>query len=75
MEKTIELYMQDLYIRADYRRYGIASSLIHSILEKDSESPLNWLCLTSNGEGKKFYEKIGGKQPGNFLYQWIFKHL
>ena len=64
--------MQDLYVRAEFRRLGIASSFVKYLFEQSSKkgSPsVNWLCLRSNENALKFYNRIGGVISNTFLYQ------
>ncbi len=58
------IYLEDLYVREKYRRFGIAGKffeiLKHNAEENDCEY-IEWKCADFNESAKGFYEAIGSK--------------
>lgn len=57
------LYMEDLFIREQYRGRGIGKELtntIFNIAKQENCSGMEWKCLKWNQSAKKFYHEFGG---------------
>jgi GNAT superfamily N-acetyltransferase len=62
------LYMDDLYVRPEYRANGIGTKLINKVIEfaKDSEChKLRWQVSEWNKPAIGFYKNIGAQVDGN----------
>lgn len=58
------LYLEDLYVRSQFRKYGIGSIFMNKLKEIAFENDCNsieWKCADFNESGKRFYAKIGAK--------------
>jgi len=72
-----EIYLQDLFVRSEFRAFGIASAFFVKIFDqkfspphiKGQEKTLNWLCLNNNDLALGFYKKIGAEPKYGHLYQ------
>ena len=68
------LYLEDLYIKPEYRGNGIGKKsfelLVHIAKENKCER-LEWTCLDWNEPSLKFYKSIGAKQ----MNEWIIHRL
>jgi len=68
------LYIEDLYIKPEYRGQGIGKKsfelLVHIAKENKCER-LEWTCLDWNEPSLKFYKSIGSKQ----MNEWIIHRL
>lgn len=68
------LYLEDLYIKPEYRGNGIGKKsfeLLAHIAKENKCERLEWTCLDWNEPSIKFYENIGAK-PMN---EWIIHRL
>ena len=57
-----ETYLEDLFIREDYRRKGLGSQLLHSAWAestKRNSNGLYWVCLGWNKSSMDFYHSLG----------------
>tara|TARA_B100000959_G_scaffold282858_1_gene350268 strand:+ start:301 stop:804 length:504 start_codon:yes stop_codon:yes gene_type:complete len=67
------LYLEDLYVKAEYRRKGIGKALLIHLAEIAVERGcprFEWVALDWNRNAIDFYEKLGAKQ----LSEWrIFR--
>ena len=67
------VYLEDLYIRPEYRRRGYATLLFGRLGQEvqsvcgDTGGRLDWSCLRWNENALKFYESIGGKR----MEEWV----
>lgn len=65
------MYIEDIYIDEQFRRYGIGSILFgnarHTAAENNC-SRLEWKCLDWNTSAQAFYQKIGGKLSSD---EWL----
>ena len=76
--------MEDLYVKPQFRRRGIAARLFeHCVLSamEDKFSVIEWNVLDWNVGAKRFYAKIGAAYPDNgqwmlYRFDWstILKH-
>lgn len=69
---TPGIYLEDLYVRQDFRRKGYAGLLLERLAQEASEisggiGRLEWSCLKWNKNALDFYEKIGGER----MEEWI----
>ena len=62
-----------LYIRYAKRNHGIGKRLmqyaVHHFREIGKKTMIVW-CLKENGESRKFYEKVGGKEFRTGSHHW-----
>ncbi|NJM69299.1 MAG: GNAT family N-acetyltransferase [Scytonema sp. RU_4_4] len=58
------IWLDDLYIKAEYRRLGIGEALTKSLCQmtqKIGGGRIDWTVATHNAPAIQFYEKIGAK--------------
>ncbi|BAZ27289.1 GCN5-related N-acetyltransferase [Kalymmatonema gypsitolerans NIES-4073] len=58
------IWLDDLYIKAEYRRLGIGEALIKhlcQITQKIGGGRIDWIVAVNNTPAIKFYEKMGAK--------------
>lgn len=58
------IWLDDLYIKADYRRLGVGEALIKrlcQITEKIEGGRIDWIVAVNNTPAIEFYEKMGAK--------------
>ena len=69
-----QVYIDHLYIKPDYRGFGVGNSLIEELKDRLKEHNVNrvevW-CMKTNKIGNLFYRKIGFKEIGANIYQII----
>ncbi len=68
------LYLEDLYIKPEYRGNGIGKKsfeLLAHIAKENKCERLEWVCLDWNEPSLKFYKNIGAKQ----MNEWIIHRL
>lgn len=56
------LYLEDFYLKPEFRRYGIGKAMFDDIVEKAKEAGvkrMDWQVLEWNEPAIKFYEKYG----------------
>ena len=61
------MYMDDLYVRPDYRGKSIGTKLIQSVIDhakKEHCGRLRWQVSEWNAPAIKFYEKLGANVDG-----------
>lgn len=72
-----ETYLEDLYIREDYRRQGIGSVLLSSVWDgaksRDSNG-LYWVCLGWNTKSLDFYHSLGAKNQDVTFFRFEIDH-
>lgn len=59
------LYIDDLYVREQYRGKGIGSRIFSRIAEIAYEkdcSRMDWYCMETNISGKQYYHKMGAEE-------------
>lgn len=57
------LYVEDIFIDPEYRRYGAGQMLfdkIKAVGKEQSCARIEWKCLDWNTPAQEFYKKIGG---------------
>lgn len=58
------LYLEDLYVRNEYRKHGIGGQFIDLLKKTAKENDccwIEWKCADFNKNGERFYEKFGAK--------------
>ncbi|ARV60911.1 GNAT family N-acetyltransferase [Nostocales cyanobacterium HT-58-2] len=58
------IWLDDLYIKAEYRRLGVGEALIKylcQITQKIEGKRIDWIVKVNNAPAIKFYEKMGAK--------------
>jgi RimJ/RimL family protein N-acetyltransferase len=58
--------VRHLYIRADQRRQGYATLIMHKIMDEASHHFTVLRLFTDNAAASAFYEKLGFKQTGEY---------
>lgn len=64
------IYLEDLYVRKEFRGQGIGTKFIKTlaeICEKEGFGRLEWECLDWNESSIKFYESLGAKRQSGWL--------
>jgi GNAT superfamily N-acetyltransferase len=64
------IYLEDLFVRPQYRRRGYASMLLKELAKQVKEvggARLEWSCLKWNEPSLKFYDGLGAKQ----MNEWV----
>lgn len=52
-------YVMNMYVRAAYRRIGVASRLLELLLDDAKAKGVDWICLEASEDGKPFYAARG----------------
>lgn len=68
------LYIEDLYIKSEYRGQGIGKKCFEFLINIAKEHKcerVEWTCLDWNKPSLEFYKSIGAKQ----MNQWIIHRL
>ena len=62
------VYIQELFVSLNYRKKGIAKSLLSNVgKEKNIKA---WLVAKENSSASTFYEKMGFKQDGPYKFNY-----
>ena len=64
------IYLEDLYIRPQFRKLGLGKALLKRLAEiavENGRGRLEWSCLKWNTPSLDFYESLGAKQ----MDEWI----
>lgn len=64
------VYLEDLYVKPEYRQKGIGLNLIKELAKICQErgfGRLEWECLDWNEPSVKFYESIGAKRQSGWI--------
>lgn len=59
------LYIDDLYVKEEYRSRGIGSAVFSYIAEIACENDcgrMDWYCMETNVSGKEYYHKMGAEE-------------
>ena len=70
------LYVEDIFIKSEYRRLGVGKLLfdkIKSIAKSKDCERIEWKCLDWNKPSIEFYKSIGGSIDSNWLLFTIDK--
>ncbi len=68
------IYIEDLFIRSDFRRKGIASEILKHIAKKAVDEDcarLEWSVLNWNSDAIKFYASLGAES----LDEWAMQRV
>lgn len=60
-------YVTNMYTRSDYRKRGIATSLLQKLVEEAKARNVSKLWLGASKLGKPVYEQFGFRQMGEWL--------
>ncbi|KAG7375613.1 Diamine acetyltransferase 1 [Phytophthora pseudosyringae] len=66
------VYLEDLYVRPEFHRQGLATLLFGALAEEtqrisDGQGRLEWSCLRWNEGALAFYDRIGGER----MDEWV----
>ena len=68
------LFLEDLYVRPEFRRRGIAKALLKQLVRYAGEEGavrIGWFVLDWNTQAMDFYDKIGARAvPEWRIYSW-----
>ncbi|MFK8250282.1 GNAT family N-acetyltransferase [Ancylobacter terrae] len=68
------IYLEDLFVRPDFRRYGIATALLGHLARRcldEGLGRLDWAVLDWNAPAIAFYDRIGAVP----LSEWLGRRL
>ena len=68
---NVNVYMEDLFIKPEYRRQGLGREFFYKLLElikSEGYSDLEWSCLDWNAPSIEFYKKIGATEETGRVY-------
>lgn len=63
------IYIEDLYVKPEYRSTGCGKALMHYIINKAKTEKLGrveWTCLDWNTNSIEFYKSLGAKQMSDW---------
>jgi ribosomal protein S18 acetylase RimI-like enzyme len=64
------IYIEDLYVRPQFRRRGIAKALLQRLAREDGANYIHWCVLDWNRAAAEFYERIGAARTAEWeLYR------
>ncbi|MGH7998517.1 MAG: GNAT family N-acetyltransferase, partial [Brasilonema sp.] len=58
------IWLDDLYIKAEYRRFGVGEALIKHLCQMTQKIGgwrIDWIVATHNAPAIQFYEKMGAQ--------------
>ena len=68
------LFLEDLYVRPEFRRRGIAKALLRQLVRyagEDGATRIGWFVLDWNAPAMEFYDRIGARPvPEWRIYSW-----
>ncbi|WP_028849570.1 GNAT family N-acetyltransferase [Thermocrispum municipale] len=65
------IWMDDLYVRPQFRRSGFATELLRE-LKSRTDGRVEWEMQVDNAKGKAFYQRLGAQPvPGWIRYRWL----
>ena len=68
------LFLEDLYVRPEFRRRGIAKALLRQLVRyagEDGATRIGWFVLDWNAPAMAFYDRIGARPvPEWRIYSW-----
>lgn len=59
------LYIDDIYVREDYRGNGIGSRMFSCLAEiayQNDCARMDWYCMETNVSGKEYYHRMGAEE-------------
>ncbi|HWF14559.1 MAG TPA: GNAT family N-acetyltransferase [Acidimicrobiales bacterium] len=64
------IWLEDIYVRPDHRRQGLATTLLHHLREQ-THGRLEWEVLEWNQPAMDFYQRLGARPMGGWTqYRW-----
>jgi spermidine synthase len=60
-----DAYIQDVYVDENYRKQGIAGSIISKLTEYCNSRKINWIALIATPGSVSLYEKLGFEKMVN----------
>jgi GNAT superfamily N-acetyltransferase len=64
------IWLEDIYVRPDHRRRGLATTLLHHLREQ-TQGRIEWEVLEWNQPALDFYQRLGARPMGGWtLYRW-----
>ncbi|WP_067479433.1 GNAT family N-acetyltransferase [Actinomadura hibisca] len=64
------IWLEDLYIKPEYRRYGLGRELLATLREL-TEGRLEWDVAHGNDGAERFYRSLGAEPVGGWTrYRW-----
>jgi GNAT superfamily N-acetyltransferase len=64
------IWLEDLYVRPDHRRRGLATTLLRHLREQ-THGRLEWEVLEWNQPAMDFYQRLGARPMGGWTqYRW-----
>ena len=68
------LFLEDLYVRPEFRRRGIAKALLRQLVDyarEEGANSIGWFVLDWNSLAMDFYDRIGARAvPEWRIYRW-----
>lgn len=65
------VYLEDLFVRPEFRRLGLARQLLDALAER-SEGRVEWSVLDWNSAAIAFYDRLGAAPVGGWTrYRWL----
>ena len=64
------IYLEDLYVKPEYRSKGVGKALLNKLIETAKErkcSRIEWVVLDWNKSAIDFYKKIGAEEMNGWL--------
>ncbi len=67
-DRASDAYIQDVVVRPEFRKQGIASSILHRIITRLRDDGMTWIGLVAQEGTRPFYDRLGfsvmaGAQP------------
>lgn len=72
------LYLEDLYVKPEYRGKGIGKALLNKLIETAKErkcSKVEWVVLDWNKPAIDFYKKLGAKEMKGWLIYGLYDDI
>lgn len=60
-------YVTNMYTAPEYRRQGIATAMLHKLVEEAKARSVDLICLRATDMGKSVYEKFGFEVSGKWM--------
>lgn len=64
------IYLEDLYVKSEYRRLGLAKALLATLAKEcvdNDYTRLSWAVLDWNSNAIALYDSVGGKQQSEWI--------
>ncbi len=67
------IWLEDLYVRPDHRRRGLATDLLRHLRE-NTDGRVEWEVLEWNSEAIDFYQGLGARPMAGWTkYRWLLQ--